>query len=214
MKTKAKSRKNKAGLLGLFTGRKSQNLESEIISDSNNDHVIPEQKVATEIPSTKEVEQSQPDTKKPQKERRKVVRLCRKCCNYFNAHRSDASYCSSSCRQMAHKKGIRHQRSENPPEHYLIKAIRFYIDDFLKLENMELSKKRVDNLFYKVNIARPLFINEINSEHHLVIFYEKHIEGFIIYLNRQFKTYQCDTIIMDIPESTREIWLKFLDAVE
>jgi hypothetical protein len=159
-----------------------------------------------------ESNQVKPDATKTSK-RRTVVRLCHYCHVYFTAHRRDANFCSASHRQMANKKGYYFRYHGNPEEHYLIKAINFYIDQFLNRENKEITRSTASDLYHMVIMADVLFINgKLPQDNHLVEFYSKHIWGFCGYLSKQFRNLDTDRYVLTIPESTREIWQEFINA--
>jgi hypothetical protein len=156
--------------------------------------------------------QINPDAPPPRK-KRTVIRLCHYCHKYFTAHRRDANFCSASHRQMANKKGYYFRYHGNPDEHYLINAINFYIQQFLRRENEEITGSTVTDWYHMVIMAEIFFITEkLPEDNHLVEFYNDHILGFVAYLTRQFKNLNTKNYFFTIPEGTKVIWQQFSDA--
>jgi hypothetical protein len=159
------------------------------------------------------IESKQDNTEEPKpRTRRTVERLCHYCHNFFIANRRDANYCCTSHRQMANKKGYYFRYHGNPAEHYLVKAIRFDIKEILKHDNEEITHNIVNNWYHMFIMARPLFINDLSDNNHLVIFYSNYIEEFIAYLMKQQRNLNTDRYILTIPQSTRDVWQRFLHA--
>jgi len=148
------------------------------------------------------------------KNRKTVERLCKYCHEPFTANRRDAFFCCTSHRQMANKKGYRLRQIGIPEEHFLIQAIRLYIREMLRMENESIRKQEINRWQYAFSLSYPLFISELSDQNKLVLFFKKHIEMFLIGLEKQFANSREDSMYLLIPESTREIWEKFIDMTE
>jgi hypothetical protein len=148
------------------------------------------------------------------KKRKTVDKLCRYCHKFFTANRIDALFCSPSCRQMANKKGFDLRSHGIPAEHFLIKALKLYILEIRKYNDQVININQVDRLRYLMSFTRPLFIDELGDENHLVRFFSKHIEQYVVYLNKQFRNLDTNQFHLDIPESTLDEWQRFLNATE
>ncbi len=148
---------------------------------------------------------------KIKKKRKEIVRKCNKCNSLFKATRSDAKYCSDSCRQIANRKGYNFAYYENPAEHFLVYSMRNILTIFLENENTVITNDRFLGWFEICMILRSQFFPFLEEGNYYREYFNNNIEQTLGDLQKQINRSSNNTAIMNIHPTIKQQWVEFIE---
>ncbi len=154
------------------------------------------------------------ESKKNQKPRKKIQRICDSCLGRFYATRRDAKYCSSACRQRAYLKGESYGYYDNPAEHFLLISIEIFINAFLKQEGQIFLSHSLKQWVNQSALIKSLFFEYLYSNDYYKKKFIKEIDGFLEYIQKELIASKVGLIRLSIPESYKKSWTRFLETWE
>lgn len=152
--------------------------------------------------------------KRPKKRRKNIQRICDSCLEIFYASRSDAKYCSHSCRQKVYKTGESFGYNTNPAEHFLVHVLEIFLSTFIAKNGNYLFKEQLILWINQCNLIETLFFDYLDDDNHYKSMLIDIIDEFFNMLLEKFEEEKSMAIRLTIPEDYLDSWNEFLEAYD
>jgi len=210
--------------LGIKSQQSATNLESSNEGTRDNKANPGKKRSGRRSKGNKGVKKSDPpinEGKKPKrkriyrkrKQKKEVDRICYHCLEWFIASRRDTKYCSNSCKQIAFKNNHNNWRYANIGEHLFVESISRIIMDIKTNNGSSITKSTLDYWTQLTDFTMELYKNYILDTNEHFNFAQKHLQGFLINLQKQNHELQNrQELMLSIPKDNYNAWQRFLDA--
>jgi len=158
-------------------------------------------------------EPAQKRQRKKTKSRRRNKKTCNYCLDPFESVRSDAMYCSNSCKQSAYEKQGNINLYPCPAELFFMRLLRAVLFFMIQKERKKVDKAFFTENMFLLRMGETIFFDQIRNNSKVIQMYWDSVQPYMTKLEKQILNMKTNSYKYTLNGEFREVYYYLLDVL-